>query len=164
MAVAGSSCGVAAIALPARTADAALDRLCEKAHIAPSCMRETPETSFGTLPERLAAFIRGEKVGFPDSIDRRRWTDFRSRVWEATRLIPYGQTRSYAWVAAAAGQPGAYRATGQALHHNPVPIVVPCHRVIGAGGALTGFGGGLELKGMLLALEVAPPAGSAELE
>jgi methylated-DNA-[protein]-cysteine S-methyltransferase len=97
--------------------------------------------------------MRGDEIGFPDGIDTAGWTDFRARIWNATRLIPYGQTRSYSWVAATAGQPRASRAAGQALHYNPVPILVPCHRVVGANGELVGFGGGLALKQQLLLLE-----------
>lgn len=80
-------------------------------------------------------------------------TPFQQRVWEALRAIPYGQTRTYAQIAAAAGNPRASRAAGMANHRNPIAIVIPCHRVIGAGGALTGYAGGLEKKSFLLGLE-----------
>jgi len=163
MAVARSPNGVLGITLPARTAESALDRLCEKTRTPPNVMHEMAESAFGTLPARLSAFIHGHRTDFPDSIDRRGWTGFRSRVWEATRHIPYGETRSYGWVAAAAGQPMAFRATGQALHHNPVPIIIPCHRVVGSRGSLTGFGSGLELKAILLALESKSVVSSANL-
>ena len=80
-------------------------------------------------------------------------TPFQRRVWEALREIPYGETVSYGVLAARLGQPGAGRAVGLANGQNPISIVIPCHRVIGAGGALTGYGGGLERKRWLLALE-----------
>lgn len=80
-------------------------------------------------------------------------TPFRLRCWQALREIPYGETRSYGQQAAAVGNPKASRAVGGANHHNPVMIVVPCHRVIGADGSLTGFGGGLDMKAWLLAHE-----------
>lgn len=80
-------------------------------------------------------------------------TDFQQRVWQALRAIPYGQTCSYAELAAAIGQPRAMRAVGAANGRNPIPIIVPCHRVIGADGSLTGFGGGLPTKIFLLRLE-----------
>ena len=80
-------------------------------------------------------------------------TDFQQRVWQALRAIPYGQTRSYAQLAEAIGQPKAMRAVGAANGRNPLSIVVPCHRVIGADGALVGFGGGLPVKTFLLRLE-----------
>ena len=81
-------------------------------------------------------------------------TPFQHRVWEALREIPYGETVSYGVLAARLGQPGAGRAVGLANGQNPISIVIPCHRVIGAGGALTGYGGGLERKRWLLALEL----------
>ncbi len=80
-------------------------------------------------------------------------TEFRRKVWAALADIPWGETRSYAQIAAAIGSPKAVRAVGQANHHNPIPIIIPCHRVVGSNGALTGYGGGLELKQKLLELE-----------
>ena len=75
------------------------------------------------------------------------------RVWEALTKIPYGEVRSYQEIARAAGNPKACRAVGMANHANPLPILVPCHRVIGKNGKLTGYGGGLEIKKRLLELE-----------
>jgi methylated-DNA-[protein]-cysteine S-methyltransferase len=83
-------------------------------------------------------------------------TTFQLRVWNALRQIPYGQTRSYSQQARAIGAPDAVRAVGAANGSNPIPIVVPCHRVIGSNGKLTGFGGGLPLKRWLLDLESNP--------
>jgi len=80
-------------------------------------------------------------------------TDFQRRVWKELERIPYGQTCSYADVARSIGSPDAVRAVGAANGRNPIPIVVPCHRVIGSNGNLTGFGGGLPLKKLLLELE-----------
>jgi len=80
-------------------------------------------------------------------------TDFQKRVWQQLVTIPYGETRSYAQIAAAIGSSRAVRAAGAANGANPVPIVVPCHRVIGASGKLVGYGGGLPLKKRLLELE-----------
>ena len=80
-------------------------------------------------------------------------TEFQKRVWRELEKIPYGETRSYAQIAAAIGTPQAVRAVGAANGSNPVAIVVPCHRVIGSGGRLTGYGGGLPLKKRLLELE-----------
>lgn len=82
-----------------------------------------------------------------------RGTAFELRVWAALRTIPYGETRSYGTIAAAIGSPQAARAVGMANHRNPLPILIPCHRVIGADGSLTGYAGGLETKRRLLALE-----------
>ena len=82
-------------------------------------------------------------------------TAFQLSVWEALREIPYGSTTTYSKLAAALGRPSACRAVGAANGRNPLPVIVPCHRVIGAAGELTGYGGGLERKRMLLALEAA---------
>ena len=80
-------------------------------------------------------------------------TAFQQRVWTALRTIPYGETRTYGELAAAIDSPNASRAVGMANHRNPIPIIIPCHRVIGANGTLTGYAGGLEIKRRLLALE-----------
>jgi len=80
-------------------------------------------------------------------------TDFQKKVWAALSDIPYGQTRSYGDIARRIGCPGGARAVGMANHANPIPILIPCHRVVGAKGQLTGYAGELELKGALLALE-----------
>ncbi len=83
-------------------------------------------------------------------------TDFQRRVWQRLRLIPHGQTRTYGQLAAELNQPTASRAVGLANGRNPLPILIPCHRVIGANGNLTGFAGGLRAKQFLLDLESAP--------
>ncbi len=82
-------------------------------------------------------------------------TPFRRQVWQALEEIPYGEVRSYGELAAKLGKPGGARAVGGACHVNPIAIVVPCHRVVGANGALTGYAGGLEIKRYLLQLEQA---------
>ena len=81
-------------------------------------------------------------------------TPFQSRVLEALRAIPYGEVRSYKQIAEAIGSPKAMRAVGNANGNNPLAIFIPCHRVVGTNGALTGFGGGLEAKQYLLGLEL----------
>ena len=80
-------------------------------------------------------------------------TDFQKKVWKALTAIPYGQTVTYGALAEAVGCPGGARAVGMANHRNPLPILVPCHRVVGSGGKLTGYAGGLEMKKALLDLE-----------
>ena len=80
-------------------------------------------------------------------------TDFQRRVWDVLARIPYGETRTYAQVADQVGSPTAVRAVGSAIGRNPLCVVVPCHRVVGSGGALTGYAGGLERKRRLLDLE-----------
>jgi methylated-DNA-[protein]-cysteine S-methyltransferase len=108
---------------------------------------------FDDLMERLKVYFSGGKAAFPDELDLSGATRFQREVWEATRLIPYGETRSYLWVAEQIKKPKAARAVGQALGRNPLAIIVPCHRVIASDGTLGGFGGGLEMKKHLLYLE-----------
>ncbi len=83
-------------------------------------------------------------------------TPFQQKVWAALQTIPYGQTRSYGEIARQIGSPKAARAVGMANHHNPIAILIPCHRVVGQNGALTGYAGGLERKKALLQLEGCP--------
>jgi methylated-DNA-[protein]-cysteine S-methyltransferase len=90
-------------------------------------------------------------------------TDFQKRVWEAVSRVPYGQTASYGEIAHLIGKPGASRAVGAANGANPVPIVIPCHRVIGSDGSLTGYGGGMPLKMRFLALEGILPAPAVQM-
>jgi methylated-DNA-[protein]-cysteine S-methyltransferase len=101
------------------------------------------------LREQLEAYWSGDLRAFTVPL-RLAGTSFRQRVWEALTTIPYGETWSYGKLAAEIGQPGASRAVGLANGRNPVSIVVPCHRVVGANGTLTGYGGGLERKAWLL--------------
>lgn len=101
---------------------------------------------------QLRAYFAGELREFRLALDLR-GTGFQKRVWRELTAIPYGETRSYGEIASAIGAPRAVRAVGAANGANPAPIVVPCHRVIGAGGKLTGYGGGLPLKKKLLDLE-----------
>ncbi len=108
---------------------------------------------FENLIQRLRLYFSGCKVTFTDQLDLSGATPFQCQVWQITRLIPYGQTRSYAWVAEQIGKPRAMRAVGQALSRNPLPIIIPCHRVITSQGKLSGYSGGVEWKGYLLNLE-----------
>jgi len=107
------------------------------------------------LVERLKAYFSGNKVTFPDELDLSGATPFQREVWEITRLIPYGETKSYTWVAEQIGKPRAVRAVGQALGRNPLPIIIPCHRVVTHDGKLGGYSGGVEMKRYLLFLETA---------
>jgi methylated-DNA-[protein]-cysteine S-methyltransferase len=108
---------------------------------------------FGDLMERLGGYFSGRNVIFPDELDLSGATPFQREVWGITRLVPYGETRSYLWVAEQMKKPGAARAVGQALGRNPLAIIVPCHRVVASDGRLGGFGGGVEMKNNLLRLE-----------
>ena len=121
--------------------------------------REAPEPGwkladapFGDVREQLDGYFAGRRQRFELPLAPT-GTAFQCSVLEALQTIPYGETRSYKEVAAAIGKPRAVRAVGAANGRNPIPIIIPCHRVIGSDGSLTGFGGGLEVKRALLALE-----------
>jgi methylated-DNA-[protein]-cysteine S-methyltransferase len=101
---------------------------------------------------QLSEYFAGRRKAFDLPLDFQ-GTEFQKRVWAALLAIPFGETRSYAEIARSLGRPGAARAVGAANGRNPISIVAPCHRVIGTGGALTGFAGGLEAKRRLLGLE-----------
>ncbi len=110
------------------------------------------------LRRRVRAFVAGGQDGF-DDVSTPEGTPFQRACWEACRRIPRGETRTYAWLAEMAGSPGAVRAAGQAMRRNPLPVVVPCHRVVAAGG-IGGYAGEsgaasgmLRIKRFLLALE-----------
>ena len=101
---------------------------------------------------QLREYFAGDRTAFDLALDPV-GTPFQLRVWDALREIPYGETRTYGWIAAAIGQPTAVRAVGLANSRNPLSIVVPCHRVVGSTGRLTGYAGGLACKRSLLDLE-----------
>jgi methylated-DNA-[protein]-cysteine S-methyltransferase len=107
------------------------------------------EAPFRAAIEQLRAYFEGERMTFDLSL-RMVGTPFQVTAWEALRTIPFGATISYAEQARRIGRPGAARAVGAANGRNPIAIIVPCHRVIGSGGTLVGYGGGLSLKEWLL--------------
>jgi len=107
----------------------------------------------GKFARQLQAYAGGQPVRFACRLDLSSGTPFQQEVWRALRTIPRGETRSYAWVARRIGKPKAVRAVGAACGANPIPIIVPCHRVIASDGSLGGFSGGLALKRRLLELE-----------
>ena len=115
---------------------------------------EMAAESLEALRQRLYHYFSGDRTSFPDALDLK-GTDFQKSAWEAARAIPWGETRSYRWIAVQMGRPGAARAVGQAMRANPAPIIVPCHRVIGENGELRGYGGpdGIGMKQDLLAIE-----------
>lgn len=106
--------------------------------------------------KQLCEYFAGERRTFDLPLAPQAGTAFQRRVWKALEAIPWGETRSYGAIARRIRKPKAVRAVGAANGANPIPIVVPCHRVIGANGKLTGYGGGLWRKRKLLALEAAP--------
>ena len=102
---------------------------------------------------QLQAWFAGERIAFDLPLDLQRGTPFQQAVWQALRAIPRGGTTSYAALASGLGLPRAARAVGAAVGRNPCSVIVPCHRVLGTGGVLTGYAGGLERKTALLRLE-----------
>lgn len=112
---------------------------------------------FEDIAKQLHEYFAGKRREFDVELDMN-GTPFQLDVWSALREIPYGETRSYTDVARQIGRPKAVRAVGAANGANPIPIIVPCHRVIGSDGSLTGYGGGEARKRALLALERAPAA------
>jgi methylated-DNA-[protein]-cysteine S-methyltransferase len=110
------------------------------------------DAAFAQVSGQLRAYFAGELKEFELALAPH-GTPFQQRVWEALRTIPHGATTTYATLAERLGDPRATRAVGLANGRNPIPIVIPCHRVIGADGSLTGYGGGLERKQWLLAHE-----------
>lgn len=113
---------------------------------------ESAPSKCAAYVQQLREYFAGERKEFTFPLDLR-GTDFQKRCWQALLEIPYGKTVSYADIANAVGSPKAFRAVGMANHHNPIPIVVPCHRVIASSGGLCGYGGGLSIKEKLLRLE-----------
>ena len=122
-------------------------RMAEKKAVA-----EAPEGLALAVFQELDEYFQGKRKTFDIPL-RTHGTPFQEKVWAALRAIPYGEVRSYKEVAEAIGHPRAYRAVGMANNANSIFIIVPCHRVIGSDGSLTGYGGGLPMKKALLSLE-----------
>ena len=118
----------------------------------PDALGERSDEGFADVVRQLGEYFAGERTTF-DLPLRPRGSPFELAVWEQLTRIPYGETRSYGHVSAAVGEPGGAQAVGAANGRNPLAVVVPCHRVIGADGTLVGFGGGLPRKRFLLDLE-----------
>jgi len=113
---------------------------------------ERDDAAFEDVRAQLAEYFAGTRTEFDLPLNAT-GTEFQKRVWSALLDIPYGETTSYGKTAVAVGSPSASRAVGLANGQNPIPIIVPCHRVVGADGSLTGYGGGLDTKKWLLAHE-----------
>jgi len=128
----------------------------------PSAFGLRRDTCFEDAIRQLGEYFRGARTRFELEL-RPRGNVFQQRVWELLRDIPYGETRSYGQLAAALGNPGLAREVGRANGRNPIAVIVPCHRVIGADGRLVGYAGGLERKRSLLELEGALADGAADL-
>jgi methylated-DNA-[protein]-cysteine S-methyltransferase len=110
-------------------------------------------TPFKTVRTLLDRYLQGREVDFEIEVDISHLGTFTQKVLNELRTIPYGETRTYGWLAKKVGKPGAARAVGQALKRNPIPIIIPCHRVIRDDGTIGGFSMGINIKERLLALE-----------
>ena len=144
-----TSAGLVKLALPNEPrgeAERYVQRLFESVEI-----REDEAAHKLALTE-LAAYFAGNGRTFSVPLDPR-GTPFQRLAWDAVAAVPYGETRSYREIAQAIGRPAAVRAVGAANGANPLPLIIPCHRIIGANGDLTGYGGGIEIKRRLLAME-----------
>jgi methylated-DNA-[protein]-cysteine S-methyltransferase len=149
LAMVASKRGLSYLTLPKASEQEALREVRELYPLA----EPAAEGTFTDLASRLQRYFQGEDVPFDDPLDFLGATPFQRRVWETTKEIPRAQTRSYGWLAAESGCPRGARAIGQCMAINPIPIIVPCHRVVGSDGSLHGYGGGLEMKERLLRLE-----------
>lgn len=153
--VASTERGVCRIALPGEDEEKVVNDLVKKC----GGVELVDESVHGKLSEvnslaekELIAYFEGELKNFTVPVDLK-GTEFQIKVWREVMKIPYGEVRSYGYIAKAIGKPKACRAVGGANNRNPVPIIVPCHRVVGSDGSLMGYGGGLEMKRFLLKLE-----------
>ena len=144
--------GIRRLTIPCGSRDLAYTDLISTSHSI------APEPSLGRLSDierRIERYLSGRRTFFPDTLDLI-GTPFQIEAWELVRTIPWGETRSYAWVASNIGRPRAFRAVGQVMRSNPAAFLVPCHRVIGKDGKLCGYGGteGLGMKSKILAIEL----------
>lgn len=137
------------LALPAATRDEAYCRLIKGT----SELAIESDSDFDLIAEQIIRYFNGETINFNCEVDLSGQNEFDRLVWDATSEIGYGDVRSYAWVAERIGKVGAYRAVGQSLAKNPIPLIIPCHRVIKSNGELGGFSGGIDMKARLLELE-----------
>jgi methylated-DNA-[protein]-cysteine S-methyltransferase len=147
--IASTPRGLVKVSLPTYDPDETLEELAER--VSPRVL-ESP-TQLDEVRRQLDRYFQGKLKGFDVSLDWRLTAGFRGKVQHAIARIPYGETRTYTEMARSAGNERAVRAAGTACGSNPIPIVIPCHRVLRSGGALGGYGGGLEMKKALLELE-----------
>ena len=151
--VIGSPRGIRHTSLPEETPERAVEHLCAESRAPLPAHRPG---AFESFRGQLEEYFSGSREAWDVELDLDGATDFFRRAWAACRSIPVGQTRTYRWLAEQAGRPAASRGAGQAMARNRIPIVIPCHRVIGSDGGLHGFAGpGLPLKERLLRHEAA---------
>ncbi len=149
----GATCtrkGVCLLVLPKNTEEEVLNDI--KSRAGEKILEESAK-DFEKLKKDIADYFNGKEVDFEQNIDLTEFTPFQSAVFAITRNIPYGETKSYRWVAKKVGNPKGCRAVGQALKTNSIPILIPCHRVIEESGKIGGFSPGKGWKEKLLALE-----------
>jgi methylated-DNA-[protein]-cysteine S-methyltransferase len=142
--------GISLLVLPRPTKEEVMELI--KKHAGESQLEESLQ-NFENLKKDIADYFAGNKVEFDYTIDLSHYTPFQSAIFTATRSIPYGKTCSYRWVAKKAGNSKGYRAAGQALKSNSIPLLIPCHRVIEHNGKIGGFSLGIRWKERLLQLE-----------
>jgi len=148
----GDLCSPQGVTLHLVASDTGIRKVEFGGHHGPDCRPDRLHPLVAEALRQLGQYFAGRRREFDLPLEPR-GTAFQLRVWRALQAIPYGETRSYAEIARAVGSPRGFRAVGAANGQNPIAIVVPCHRVIASSGALQGFGGGLEVKRMLLDLE-----------
>jgi methylated-DNA-[protein]-cysteine S-methyltransferase len=148
--VAATEKGVCKIALGTETAESVMAWLGRYIH--PEALAEEESAAVTQAIQQITEYLDGRRRAFELPLDVR-GTDFQRTVWAAVAAVPYGQTRSYADIAVIIGKPSATRAVGAANGANPLPLVIPCHRLVGKDGSLTGYGGGLDVKRLLLDME-----------
>ena len=153
--VVGGAKGITRTVLPRASAQEALEALHEG--LRADLVRD--DVAFAEVLDAFRRFCTGEPQELDFPLDLSEGTPFQQRVWNAVRAIPYGKTASYQDIAWEVGCPKGPRAVGQAMGRNPVPLIVPCHRVVQSGGGLGGFGGGLPLKRRLLEMEAGASSG-----
>ncbi len=145
---AGGPRGLRLLTLPERTEQGALE-----AAGAALDGATRDDAALRSVRDQVTEYLAGEPVAFTAPLDLEGAPPFFRAAWKACQGIPRGETRTYAWLAAQAGNPLAVRAAGQAMARNPIPLIIPCHRVVGSGGGLHGYGGGLAMKARLLEME-----------
>ncbi len=149
MGLAASDAGLVSVVMPKNDPSLALEEIAETFS---TCYSEDHDV-LRLARQEILEYLEGSNKSFTVPLDLSSATSFRRKVWEATISIPRGECRSYLWLAMDVGSPRASRAIGGAMGANPLPIIIPCHRVISSSGALGGYSGGLDTKRWLLELE-----------